>query len=92
MISTTRRVVSLLLPALFCALLNFACPKIALSGTFTSYGPRIYERGTGSPAPVITPFTIPNPSTSFTLKIYNGGRVGTRTGERVSSAVISVNG
>ncbi len=89
---TTRRLVSLLLPALIIALLNFAFPKLALSGTFTSYGPETFFRGSGAPAPVVKNFIIPNPSTSYTLKIYNGGRSGIRTGERVSSAVISLNG
>ena len=91
MTSSTRRVVSLLLPTLICVALCCAWPKLAVSGIFTSYGPQTYQRSSGSPAPVVTAFTIPNPSTSYTLKIYNGGR-GTQTGERVSSAVISVNG
>lgn len=73
------------------ALARIQGADLAHSGTFTSYGPQTYLRGSGNPATVVRNFTIPNPSTSYTLKIYNGGR-GTRTGARVSSAVISLNG
>ena len=69
----------------------FSLP-LAYAGTFTSYGPRLYERGTGNPTAVVSSFTIPSPSKSYTLKIYNGGRADIRTGDRVSSAVISLNG
>ena len=82
--SATNRVVSLLFATLLAAAVNFFTSTLALGGTFTSYGPRLYERGTANPAPVVTTFTVPNSSTPYTLKIYNGGRTGIRTGERAN--------
>jgi hypothetical protein len=89
--SATNRFVSLLIAALLSVACNLFWAPVGLSGTFTAFGPQSYQRGSGSPAPVVTPFTIPNPLTTFTLRIYNGGRAGTRTSERVSSAVITLN-
>jgi len=90
--SATDRVVSLLAATLLSVAINVLWATLGLGATFTSYGPRVYERGTGSPAPVVTSFSIPNPSTSYYLRIYNGGRSGVRTGDRVNSAVITLNG
>jgi hypothetical protein len=67
-------------------------PELAYGGTFTVWGPQVYQRSTAAPVPVVSSFSISNPSASYTLKIYNGGRSGLQTGERVSSAVISLNG
>ena len=87
-----QRPTSFWLFILLYALGSIAWAELAHSGTFTSFGPQTYERGSSSPFPVVTSVTISNPSTSYTLRIYNGGRAGIRTGERVSSAVISLNG
>jgi RHS repeat-associated protein len=90
--SARNRFVSLIFVTLFSVVLSILGAAFAYGGTFTSFGPRLYERGTAAPAPVANSFTVPNPATSYTLKIYNGGRAGIRTGERVSSAVITLNG
>lgn len=88
----TNRVFAFVLVALLSAAFNVFWSSLGLGATFTSFGPRVYERGTGSPTPVVTSFTIPYPSKPYTLRIYNGGRAGIRTGERVSSAIITLNG
>src|SRR5215470_304499 len=70
----------------------FLSVPFAHTSTFTAYGPRLFERSTGAPSPITSSFPISNPSTSYTLKIYNGGRADIRTGDRVSSAIITLNG
>jgi len=60
-------------------------------GNFVGFGPQNYTRGTGSPVAVTNAFTVLNPNTSYTLKINNGGLVDGEF-EKVSSAVISLNG
>lgn len=90
MSGATKRVGFFHLLLVLCISLKLAAP--AFSGTFTCYGPKLYQRGTGNPFPVITTFTAPGSSSSYTLKIFNGGRDGTQTGARVSTAVIILNG
>ncbi len=71
MTSAANRVVSLLFAALLSVVFSLWA-TLGHGGTFTSFGPRAYERGTGSPTPVVNTFTVSNPATSYTLKIYNG--------------------
>ncbi len=61
--------------------------------SFTVFGPQTYVRQTGKPIQVVASFSMTDLTTSYTLKIYNGGspQSGT-TGERVSSAEIDLNG
>ena len=91
MTSATSRFVSLLVAALLSGTSQLLGAPVALTGTFTAFGPQSYQRGSGSAAPIVTPFTMPNPSTTFTLIISNGGRAGARTGEQGSSAIITLN-
>ncbi|MEK7426874.1 MAG: hypothetical protein AAB131_23890 [Actinomycetota bacterium] len=51
----------------------FAGP--ALAGSFTVLGPQNYLRDTGEPVTVITNFSVLDPTTQFTIQIYNGGLV-----------------
>jgi RHS repeat-associated protein len=92
MTSAANRFVSLLIAALLGVAIDSFSAALAFGANFTTFGPRLYERGTGTPVSVPTQFIIPNPSKPYTLKIYNGGRADLRTGERVSNAIISLNG
>lgn len=61
------------------------------AGTFTSFGPQDYTRGTGDPVTVTTTFSVLNPNTQYTLKAFNGGLQDNQT-ELVSSGFVTVNG
>jgi RHS repeat-associated protein len=63
----------------------------ARAGSFTAFGPRDYTRGTGAPVTVTTSFSVLNPNTQYTLKVFNGGLQDTQT-ELVSSGFVTVNG
>src|SRR5436309_1414055 len=41
----------------------------ASAGTFTAFGPKVYVRQDGRPEPVVTPFSVLNPNTQYTLKV-----------------------
>ena len=75
---------------------GFAASSILLSavccyaGTFTTFGPKAFTRGSGSPVAETASFNIKNPNTTYTLKVYNGGINSEYS--KVSSAVISLNG
>ena len=86
----TNRTFWLLLSALLGGLGGILCPQPAQGGPFTAY--QIYQRSTGSPTPVVSSFSLRDPSAPYTLNIYNGGRADIQTGARVSSAVIILNG
>jgi len=66
-------------------------PETGFAGTFVSFGPQSYQRQSGSPVTVTNSFTVLNPSTTYTLQIYNGGLTAGKF-ERVSSSVIAING
>src|SRR2546430_1138598 len=74
----------------FAAVLVFLYPAVSLAGTFTVFG-ETYQRGTGAPVTVTRSFSMPNPSTTYTLRIDNGGLP---PGHfcRVSSAIVDLNG
>jgi hypothetical protein len=63
----------------------------ATAGTFTPFGPQDYVRATGDPVTVTNSFTVSNPSTQYTLKVFNGGLHDSRT-ELVSSGFVILNG
>ena len=63
----------------------------AHAGTFTAYGPRSFVRGSGSPVAVSDTFTVLNPNTQYTLKVFNGGLQNTST-DLVSSSIVTING
>lgn len=64
-----------------------------LAGTFSVFGPQHYKRAEGEPQVVTTPFTAQNPGNTYTLKVYNGGLVGSgASGSAISAAVITLNG
>ncbi|PYP38778.1 MAG: hypothetical protein DMD48_08660, partial [Gemmatimonadetes bacterium] len=65
-------------------------PAVSLAGTFTVFG-ETYQRGTGAPVTVTRSFSALNLSTTYTLRIDNGGLP---SGQfcRVSSAVVGLNG
>ncbi len=63
-------------------------PGAAFPGTFVASGPDSYTRGTGSPVAVTKNFSVLNPSTTYTLQIYNGGLTDGEF-EKVSSSTIN---
>jgi len=75
----------------FFVLLFISLPSVSFSGTFVALGPEDYTRSTGDPVSVIKSFTVLDPSTTYTLQIYNGGLVDGEF-EKVSSSVITLNG
>src|SRR5438034_581927 len=72
------------------AVLLLLVPAVSLAGTFTAFG-ETYQRGTGAPVTVTRSFSALNLSTTYTLRIDNGGLP---SGQfcRVSSAVVGLNG
>jgi RHS repeat-associated protein len=63
----------------------------AFAGTFTAFGPQNYTRGTGDPITVTNSFSVLNPNTQYTLKVFNGGLQDAST-ELVSSTIVTLNG
>lgn len=63
---------------------------LAQAGTFTVFGPADYRRATAAPVTTRQTFTVTNPALDYHLRIVNGGAAGAF--ERVTSAVITVNG
>src|SRR5439155_40418 len=65
-------------------------PAASLAGTFTTFG-ETFQRVAGAPVTVTRSFSVPNPSTTYTLRVDNGGFP---AGQfcRVSSAIVDVNG
>src|SRR3989442_4163250 len=61
-----------------------------LAGTFTTFG-ETFQRTPGMPTTVTRRFSVPNPSTTYTLRVDNGD---SPAGQfcRVSSAIVDVNG
>jgi RHS repeat-associated protein len=83
----THRVVSKAIVAVFFLFSSFP----VFAGTFIAFGPQSYQRGTGDPVTVTNSFTVLNPSTTYTLRINNGGLVDGEF-ELVSSSVFVSNG
>ncbi len=76
--------------ALFAALALVSEAFAQIDTTFTVYGPRRFERSSGTPVTVTENFMIPSTASSpYTLYLINGDWDGT---ERVSSATVTVNG
>ena len=67
----------------FVALLLASLPAVTYGGTFVSFGPQNYVRGTGLPAVVSSTFAATDPTTTFTMQIDSKG---------VSSAIVTLNG
>src|SRR5882762_9992766 len=65
-------------------------PSASLAGTFTTFG-ETFQRATSAPVTVTRSFSVWNPSTTYTLRIDNGGFPAGQLC-RVSSATIAVNG
>src|SRR5438445_975907 len=84
-----RRVECRIVVAILCLLIAGPIPVHA--GTFTAFGPKNYVRGTGAPVTVTDSFSVLNPSTQYTLKVFTGGLQNTQT-ELVSSSIITING
>lgn len=63
----------------------------ANAGSFTVYGPQNYTRNTGAPVTVTNNFSVLNPNTQYTLKVFNGGLQDNQT-ELVSSGFVTING
>ena len=63
-------------------------PSASLAGTFTTFG-ETFQRAAGAPVTVTRSFSVPNPSTTYTLRVDNGGFP---AGQfcRVSSAMVDV--
>ena len=70
--------------------LNFT-PQKGFAGTFPAFGPQNYTRGAGGPETITHDFAVIDPSSSYTLQIYNGG-LEDGAFEKVSNSVISLNG
>src|SRR2546427_5158406 len=47
-------------------------PSASLAGTFTTFG-ETFQRAAGAPVTVTRSFSVPNPSTTYTLRVDNGG-------------------
>src|SRR3989442_3511929 len=47
-------------------------PSASLAGTFTTFG-ETFQRATGSPATATRTFSVPNPATTYSLRLDNGG-------------------
>ena len=66
--------------------------KIQLTNSlFLAFGPQYYTRNTEKPASQTVVFSVLDPSTSYTLHVYNGGE-DSQSNSRVSSAIIKLNG
>lgn len=61
------------------------------TGQFPAFERHYYFRYSGEPATLTDSFSIPNPNTTYTLVIQNGGMLDSQF-ERVSSSVILLNG
>jgi len=61
------------------------------AGSFMAFGPKDYIRTTQKPATSTDEFSVLDPTASYTLHIYNGGK-DDQFKRRASSAVISLNG
>src|SRR2546425_1211008 len=64
-------------------------PSASLAGTFTTFG-ETFQRATGPPVRVTRTFSVPNPATTYTVRLDNGGSSGQFC--RGSSAIVAVNG
>ncbi|MEW6684157.1 MAG: Ig-like domain-containing protein [Nitrospirota bacterium] len=65
-------------------------PNPAWAGTFSLFQ-KTYTRGTGAPITEVDTLAVRDPSTTYLLRVYNGGLVDAPT-EFVSSSVIAING
>src|SRR5689334_16330088 len=63
----------------------------ARAGTFTAYGPRIFQRSNGDPVTVTESFSIRNPAAQYTFRLSNGGLIDDEF-DKVSSTVVAING
>ncbi len=80
-------------PAIVAYLVLMAGIVPAHAGTFTVFGPQTYQRSAGSPATETASFSALDPTTTYSLNVYNGGlEDNTTTGELVSSGTIDLNG
>src|SRR5215469_232205 len=66
-------------------------PSTGHAGTWVAFGPKTYTRGTGAPVTVTDTFTLLNPATTYTLKVFNGGLQDNQT-ELVSNSIVILNG
>lgn len=66
-------------------------PDNAIAGTFKVFGPETFQRQKGKPNKESRPFSVINPNTKYLIKVYNGG-LGNSEYEKVSSAVLVING
>src|SRR5215471_18651053 len=68
-------------------------PSTGHAGTWVAFGPKTYTRGTGAPVTVTDTFTLLNPATTYTLKVFNGGLQNDPTDlELVANSIVSLNG
>jgi len=68
-------------------------PSVSRAGTWLPFGPKTYTRGTGAPVTVTDTFTLLNPATTYTLKVFNGGLQNDPTDlELVANSIVSLNG
>src|ERR1700693_1056977 len=73
------------------AILIALFPSLGRAGTWVPFGPQTYTRDIGGPVTVTNTFSVLNPSTQFTLHVFNGGLGDTST-ELASGSVITING
>src|SRR5215471_4722328 len=68
-------------------------PSVSRAGTWLPFGPKTYTRGTGAPVTVTDTFTLLNPATTYTLKVFNGGLQNDTTDlDLVAFSIVSLNG
>jgi subtilisin family serine protease len=70
------------------ALLTLSFSSAVSAGTFTVFGPQIYERGRGEPDIQLSTFSVVSPDAPYYIELENGPDGATR----VASAVITING
>lgn len=85
-----RTISRILTQAVVCALPVLIFSGSTHAGTFGVFGPEDFVRAKGKPASVTRSFTVLNPSSSYTLRITNGGSSGEYG--RVTSAAVWLNG
>ncbi len=85
----TQRIGAILISTLFVSILAFRNATV-FAGEFNAYGPFTFTRDANAPDTITNTFSVLNPNTTYTLKIWNG--LEDSSLERVSSSILKING
>jgi len=92
-ISTVTRLLRQVLHVSAGLCLALSVTSTAVAGTFTVFGPQVFQRGSGAPVAQTHEFPVLDPSAQYTLNVFNGGVEDDEvTGDMVSSGYVNVNG